>query len=393
MQAQENPQSDPIAVSTSLAKSLVELRWQGRCLFVLTTIAVGFMLYVLSEVLIPFVVALFLTAGLKPILELFQRRLVIGRISAVTVAFLLTVSIVVLLALALTNSIESLRQNKAYQRSLERASTNIASIADSLKLLPESTPETSEVVTSNQAFDPGVAPFPLKPVYTTKPATERLKLSLHKAADQFQTFLLTGMLSISSSMGIVIIYMLFLLLGASKSPEDRNDLWILIEEKLREYFLLKSLISLVTGILVWAVLVFFDVPLALFLGLLTFLLNFIPNFGPLATCLIPLPLIWLHPELSLLSMCIASGLTIGIQLVGGNVVEPRMMGSSFDLHPIVVLLVLMLWFAIWGFVGMLLAVPMTAVLRVILEKIEHTRPIALLMAGDLSEFSVEEQAA
>jgi len=82
-------------------------------------------------------------------------------------------------------------------------------------------------------------------------------------------------------------------------------------------------------------------------------------------------------------MVSATLLACGVQIIGGNVVEPRMMGSSFDLHPIVVMLALMAWYAIWGFVGMLLAVPMTASLKVILERIERTAPIARLMAGDL----------
>ena len=124
------------------------------------------------------------------------------------------------------------------------------------------------------------------------------------------------------------------------------------------------------------------------MGLLTFLLNYIPNFGPLVTCILPLPLIWLSPDLSLTAMIAVSILVCGVQFVSGNVIEPRMMGSSFDLHPIVVLLALMLWYAIWGFVGMLLAVPITASLKVFLERIPRTEAVARLMAGDLSRLKV-----
>ena len=70
----------------------------------------------------------------------------------------------------------------------------------------------------------------------------------------------------------------------------------------------------------------FGVPLAILMGLLTFLLNYIPNFGPLVTCILPLPLIWLSPELSLVAMIAASVLACGVQLVGGNVIE-TMRGS------------------------------------------------------------------
>jgi AI-2 transport protein TqsA len=57
------------------------------------------------------------------------------------------------------------------------------------------------------------------------------------------------------------------------------------------------------------------------------------------------------------------------------------MGSSLDLHPVTILLALIFWGALWGFVGMLLAAPLTSVLRLLLEKLDVTRPVAELLAG------------
>ncbi len=94
-----------------------------------------------------------------------------------------------------------------------------------------------------------------------------------------------------------------------------------------------------------------------------------------------IPLIVLHPDLSLAAMATVILLTSGIQVVSGNVIEPKLMGQSFDLHPVVVLLALMFWGMVWGVVGMFLATPITAGLKIVLERIEATRPLALLMAG------------
>lgn len=189
--------------------------------------------------------------------------------------------------------------------------------------------------------------------------------------------------ALSGSLGVAPIYMLFLLLGARHSYDEQEELRGMVESKLRKYIVLKTLISIGTGVAVWTVLAIFGVPLTLLMGQLTFLLNYIPNFGPLVTCLLLLPLIWLSPDLSLGSMIAASVLSCGVQLVSGNVIETRMIGSSFELHRIVVLLALMVWFAIWGVVGMLLAVPITAALKVILQRIERSEPIARVLAGDL----------
>lgn len=340
-----------------------DLRWTSRCLSVIATGTIGLLLYMLRPVLAPFVVAVFLTVGLRPILDVLQRRLHLNRFAAVAVAFSLAVVLLLFLGVAIASSIDQLASDDAYQRRAAVATERIASIAERFGMLPAAGLEGDDGTTSSLS---------------------RLRLVIRRGVQSAQDWLLGGMVMLSGSLGIVVIYMLFLLLGASRSPDKTSELWSLIEGKLREYIVLKTLISLGTGVAVWAVLAIFGLPLAVLLGLLTFLLNYVPNFGPIVTCVLPLPIIWLSPDLSVGAMVIATLLACGVQFISGNVVEPRMMGSSFDLHPIVVMLALMAWYAIWGFVGMLLAVPMTASLKVILGRIRRTAPIARLMAGDLS---------
>ncbi len=348
-------------------RTFAELRWQSRCLSVLATATVGVVLYLLRPVLVPFVVAVFLTVGLKPILDLLQSRFLPSRLAAVTTVFILGVALLTLLSGAVATSIDELANDAAYQRRASAATDRLATIAEQFGLLPE--------VASSEAGSPSSS-------------AKRMRVALRQSAESAKQWLLGGMATLSGSLGIVLIYMFFLLLGASKSAGNTSELWAMIEGKIREYIVLKTVISIGTGVAVWLVLALFQVPLALLMGLLTFLLNYIPNFGPLVTCVLPLPLIWLSPDLSLPSMVTASLLSCGVQLVGGNVVEPRLMGSSFELHPIVVLLALMLWYAIWGFVGMLLAIPITAALKVTLQRIERTAPIADLLAGDLTALNV-----
>lgn len=340
---------------------LEELAWASRCLSILAAATLGILLYLLRPVLVPFVIAIFLTVGLKPILDFLQNRLRANRIVAVVMAFFMGVALLMLLSLAVVYSIDQLANDDAYQRRAAEVTEQLASIAEYLGALP--VPEEGDAQTS---------------------AVMRFRSLVGQGVTSAQQWLLGGMISMSGTLGVVLIYMFFLLLGASSQANLGGDVSVMVLEKLRVYLVLKTLISLVTGIAVWGTMAIFGIPLAVLMGLLTFLLNYIPNFGPLVTCVLPLPLIWLSPELSLVSMTIATILVIGIQLVSGNVVEPRMMGSSFDLHPIVVMLALMLWFSSWGFVGMLLAVPITASIKVVLQRIRRTEPIALLMAGDLS---------
>ena len=67
----------------------------------------------------------------------------------------------------------------------------------------------------------------------------------------------------------------------------------------------------------------------------------------------------------------------------GNVIEPKMLGDSLDLHPITVLLSLIFWGMLWGIPGMLLAAPITAVLKILSENLEITAPVARLLSGKL----------
>ena len=90
------------------------------------------------------------------------------------------------------------------------------------------------------------------------------------------------------------------------------------------------------------------------------------------------------------TMYAAPGIGLAAVQVGvGNVLEPKIMGQSLDMHPVTVLLSLMFWGMIWGVAGMFLAVPMTAVIKIVLEHIELTAPVAALLAGQPIEKAVD----
>ena len=116
-------------------------------------------------------------------------------------------------------------------------------------------------------------------------------------------------------------------------------------------------------------------------GLFAFLLNFIPTLGSIIATLLPLPIVVLNPDVSPLTGVLAIALPATVQLVIGNILEPRIMGKSLQLHPIAILMALIVWGMVWGIPGMFLAVPITAVLKIALSRITTTQPIAELLAG------------
>jgi len=174
---------------------------------------------------------------------------------------------------------------------------------------------------------------------------------------------------------------LFLIAG---EPQQRikNKLYNAIQVKISQYVATKTMSSLATGLLVGIVLKAFNVELAFMFAVLTVLLNFIPSLGSIVATLIPLPVLLLQFGFTG-PLFVVLGLSSLIQFSVGNIIEPKIMGESMDLHPVAVLVFLIFWGLVWGVAGMFLAVPITAVLKIALSRIKTTAPIAELLAGRL----------
>merc|ERR1711971_26526 len=141
---------------------------------------------------------------------------------------------------------------------------------------------------------------------------------------------------------------------------------------------MKSFISTLVGGTVYVILgPLLGVTMAGLFGVITILLNFIPTIGPIIACIVPAPLIIFDPELPSECMVAAFVLPLLVHGVVGNLVEPCLFGDSLQLHPIFLLLSLAFWYAVWGIQGAILAVPMTAIMKIICEHSNH--PYARIM--------------
>lgn len=152
-----------------------------------------------------------------------------------------------------------------------------------------------------------------------------------------------------------------------------------INKSVQHYLGLKTAISALTGVLVSVSLMLFGIHFALLWGVLAFALNFIPNIGSLISVAPPVA-ITLFQTGSMTKTLVVAGMLISIQMVVGNVVEPKVMGQGLNLSPLVVLLSLLFWGWMWGIPGMLLSVPLTAAIKIGMEQLDSTRPVARLMA-------------
>lgn len=190
----------------------------------------------------------------------------------------------------------------------------------------------------------------------------------------------------------VLLYLLFLLLEEPifpkklkamypdpKKHKQVTDLVNKIDHSIGNYIALKTLTSLMTGFLSYFALFFIGIDAPLFWAFLIFILNFIPTIGSLIATLFPALFAMLQfgdftPGILVLAIVGA------IQLVIGNLIEPRLMGNTLNISPLVVFLTLAIWGVIWGISGMLLSVPITVIIIIIMSQFPGTKPFAILLS-------------
>ena len=205
---------------------------------------------------------------------------------------------------------------------------------------------------------------------------------------------------ISSLLGdtfMIVIYALFIFLEeASFKRKLRNVLFkennniqpilIKIENSISNYLRLKTYVSLLTGILSYIVLIIVGVDSAPFWAFLIFLLNYIPTIGSLIATVFPaiFSLLQFGEFTPFLIVLLAVG---AVQVVVGNIIEPKVFGKLLNLSPLVTILSLAIWGKIWGITGMILSVPITVIMIIIFSQFEKTKTIALFLSesGDLDK--------
>ena len=189
----------------------------------------------------------------------------------------------------------------------------------------------------------------------------------------------SGLFSLLTSSMLVFLFVIFMLLGSST---EKSKFAIDIEKQISYYLLVKIAVSLMAAVFVWIALSIVKTELALMFAILTFMLNFIPNIGPVIATLLPAPVLFLQYGFAwqFWFALLAASL---VHFVIGNILETRWLGKGMDLNPVVVLACLIFWALVWGPIGALLAVPLTSIIKIILEKNSSTKPFADILAGRL----------
>lgn len=213
---------------------------------------------------------------------------------------------------------------------------------------------------------------------------------LTQALSSLSVTLFESVINFISNAVLVILYTAFILAGrkamthrvarafsTTRALEIQETLQK-INTAVQRYVVTKILICLLEGALVTVVLLAFGVDFALFWGLLTFLLNFIPTLGSIISTLLPVTLALLQFESPWISLAVFLCL-MALQQGIGNVLEPIVQGRRLNLSPIVILFALVSFGWLWGFWGMVLSVPLTAMAKIAMEQTSTLRSFTVML--------------
>ncbi len=266
----------------------------------------------------------------------------------------------------------------------------------------------SKILTSNinalavasQSYDTNISAIIEKlSVYMTVDVTDTLKAQLGKSnLSEVLSLIFNSLTELFGNLFMIIIYVLFIFLEeanfhnklmlafANKGQQEKISVVLdEIEASITDYLGLKTLVSFITGFLSYLVLLFIGIDAPVFWAFLIALLNYIPTVGSLIATVFPATycLLQFGEVYPFLMVLILVGI---IQVIIGNVLEPRLMGNTLNISSLATLIALSIWGSIWGITGMFLSVPISVIIIIILSQFPNTRPAAILLSdkGDIN---------
>jgi predicted PurR-regulated permease PerM len=154
-----------------------------------------------------------------------------------------------------------------------------------------------------------------------------------------------------------------------------------INNDIAKYLVVKTFVSLLTGVTVWFILLLADIDFPVIWGAIVFLLNYIPNIGSIFVVILISFQAFIQFYPSFGRFIVLAVLITAVQFIYGNLLEPKLQGHSLNISPVVILMFLLFWGFLWGPVGMLLSVPIAVAIKIVCENVSFLKSVSILMGN------------
>jgi predicted PurR-regulated permease PerM len=337
----------------------------------ITLVLCVYILMALKEILIPVTIAVFLTFLFHPLIIFLQRYRIPKWVTLILILIMIS-GVYYLIALLLISSYDTFIENlQVYSKNLISSLNQLLhpfniSIKQFAKLLNIDSAEFDFNNVVERLFQAGVI------------------------QDAFNS--ITGVLG---DFFISLIFWVFMMLGKTRFEERLKFAYSghkdtveknieMIDTQLQSYIVIKTILSIIAGVIVTIILFIYGIDFAIIWGLLTFILNFIPNIGSFIATAAPILVALLEYGFGWRTVSLTVLLLVAHNVIG-NIIEPHYLGRHMDLSPVFVLFSLIFWGWIWGIVGMFLAVPIAAFMKILFSNIAPLKPVAILMGSKYTE--------
>lgn len=200
--------------------------------------------------------------------------------------------------------------------------------------------------------------------------------------------------SIATTIGLIVVYMLFMFVEQStfnrkfaamfpNSRQSKKMRYIIssIDTNMKKYLFVKTFISAATGILAYVWLRGVGLEFAGVWAFIVFIANYIPTIGSIVACTLPILYSLISAPTLEQPILVACGL-IALQIILGNILEPKLTGKTLNLSTLAILINLVFWGMIWGIAGMFFSVPLLVATFIITAQFDSTRWIAVLLSAE-----------
>jgi AI-2 transport protein TqsA len=312
-------------------------------------LCLGFMLYATESVIVPLVIALFITMIINKVEGLVAKALRLrGSLRWINKLAAMVVIIGILFGLVMA----AVSSGKEIAGRIDFYKARVVNGMDGL----------------HKWADKQGLPWP-----ETNISQQLDKLPIGKTLSGF----FSSLLGFLGNFFLVVVFVGFLVF----SKADYKGIMQEMNEKISGYISIKAMISLATGVGIGLLCWGFGVDFGLFWATLGFLLNFIPSVGSIAATIPPVLLAFVQLDSSAAALGFAICM-VALQFVLGNVIEPKLMGDKLSVKPVAIMLGLIFWGFLWGIPGMFLAAPLMALIRILASYFNFSRSFERLLAAD-----------